>query len=418
MAESLWLAVRLPPDAVHRLAHWSLKLSSRVSVEPPDGVLMEIGGSLRLFGGLKPIISEVAAHLRGLDRPSAIAAAPTPRGAWLLARAGGGRAVTRRHTLRRALAPLPCRVLHLTRQQQLSLERLHLQTLGECMTLPRSGLRRRLGTAVAAQIDQALGVTAEPRQCIDPPRSYHGRLELPTACHSGTGVRFALARLLREMAGVLQGADAAVERFTVALEHIRRDATRFTVGTLRPTRDAGQFTELAGHHLERIAPPAPICAIALSAGAFLPYQPRVGELPGMEYTASPAPAEPLWERLAARIGRGRIHGLAVHADHRPERAWRRTPLHRGGETAMAFALPPRPCWLLSQPQRLTEHSGHPQWHGELLLERGPERIETGWWDEHDVARDYYVALNTHGSRLWIFHDLRPPYHWYLHGFFA
>jgi protein ImuB len=60
----------------------------------------------------------------------------------------------------------------------------------------------------------------------------------------------------------------------------------------------------------------------------------------------------------------------------------------------------------------------PQWHGSsVVLEQGPERIESGWWDGKGVARDYYVASQPHGARLWVFQE-RQSKRWYLHGVFA
>ena len=56
--------------------------------------------------------------------------------------------------------------------------------------------------------------------------------------------------------------------------------------------------------------------------------------------------------------------------------------------------------------------------GVLVLEAGPERIESGWWDGADVSRDYYLAHNPQGEKLWIYEDRREPGTWYLHGVFA
>jgi protein ImuB len=53
----------------------------------------------------------------------------------------------------------------------------------------------------------------------------------------------------------------------------------------------------------------------------------------------------------------------------------------------------------------------------LTFVSGPERIESGWWDEQDVARDYYVARNGDGQRLWVFRDHRTRC-WFLHGLFG
>jgi protein ImuB len=54
----------------------------------------------------------------------------------------------------------------------------------------------------------------------------------------------------------------------------------------------------------------------------------------------------------------------------------------------------------------------------LCLLSGPERIETGWWDGGDVARDYYQARTSQGELLWIFQDRRNRDGWYLHGIFG
>ena len=49
---------------------------------------------------------------------------------------------------------------------------------------------------------------------------------------------------------------------------------------------------------------------------------------------------------------------------------------------------------------------------------GPERLETGWWDEDSIARDYYTAINPRGMRLWVFRNRNRNADWYLHGFFG
>ncbi len=48
----------------------------------------------------------------------------------------------------------------------------------------------------------------------------------------------------------------------------------------------------------------------------------------------------------------------------------------------------------------------PARRGPLRLLGEAERIETGWWDGGDIARDYYTAADLHGVRLWIF--VREP----------
>ncbi len=48
---------------------------------------------------------------------------------------------------------------------------------------------------------------------------------------------------------------------------------------------------------------------------------------------------------------------------------------------------------------------------------GPERIETGWWRNGCVRRDYYQVETERGGRYWLFRELNTG-QWFLHGSFA
>jgi protein ImuB len=119
------------------------------------------------------------------------------------------------------------------------------------------------------------------------------------------------------------------------------------------------------------------------------------------------------------LGEEAVYGVASIPEHRPEAAWRRvqelplaSALQRTDHGA-ADRVMPRPVWLLDAPLPLTNG---------LVLEQGPERIESGWWDGRGVARDYYVArrisdARQRGATLWVFQE-RQSKRWYLHGMFA
>lgn len=64
-------------------------------------------------------------------------------------------------------------------------------------------------------------------------------------------------------------------------------------------------------------------------------------------------------------------------------------------------------------------AGRPAYQGMLTILEGPERLETGWWDESGIARDYYIALSGRGVRLWVYRDRGDSRkRWFLHGFFG
>lgn len=49
--------------------------------------------------------------------------------------------------------------------------------------------------------------------------------------------------------------------------------------------------------------------------------------------------------------------------------------------------------------------------------QGPERIETGWWRQADIHRDYYRVETTGGERFWLFRNRRDE-GWFLQGCFG
>jgi protein ImuB len=62
--------------------------------------------------------------------------------------------------------------------------------------------------------------------------------------------------------------------------------------------------------------------------------------------------------------------------------------------------------------------GRLYWNHPLRLETERERIEAGWWDDREIARDYFVARDDDGRGFWVYRDIREPGQWYVQGIFA
>ena len=91
-AAELWAGLYLPalasPQVLAQLALTLQRFTPRVSLEPPDGVLLEVKGSLHLFAGLAGMKCELTHACRQHGLALVLAFAPTPRGALTAARAG------------------------------------------------------------------------------------------------------------------------------------------------------------------------------------------------------------------------------------------------------------------------------------------------------------------------------------------
>ena len=403
---------------LERLAAWAGQFTPMVSVEA-RGIALEVESSLRLFGGHATLTSAVRRGIKALGFHAAVGVAPTPLAARVLARAdargAGSRGCLRLEELRERLAELPVFLLEWPEKTLARLTDLGLVRLKDLLGMPAEGLARRFGPEVALDLEKLMGRVRDPRLPYAAPPTFRSRLELPAEAAGVDALVFPLRRMLNELEGTLRGRGSGVQQLVLSLLHVRRSRTQVRLEFASAEREADFILAIAREKLSRISLAAPTHALELRANALLPCAPRDGTwLPGAREQA--IDRERLVERLAARLGTERVFGIAVGDDHRPERAWQRSPGTQKTPHAAPFAS--RPTWLLNRPHRLVSRDGIPTLHGDLRLAAGPERIEAGWWDGEEVRRDYYVATGTRGESYWIYREHRDPAGWYLHGIFA
>ena len=130
------------------------------------------------------------------------------------------------------------------------------------------------------------------------------------------------------------------------------------------------------------------------------------------------------EQLQARLGENHVKSVSNATQHCPEYAslqldYKENP-NQGSPAAISTEVSanPRPLWLLQEPKQLNINKGRLFYRKPITIVSGPERIETHWWSGIDVCRDYYVAREHSGSRLWIYRERNGKRNWFLHGFFA
>lgn len=421
---------RLEHEALETLAATLSRYSSRVSVVAPDAVLVEIGASLRLFGGRRALLRRVV-HAAGNTYTLQPAVAATPTAALWLARGAGAHGGASHgdaapgclpHADTQALSRLPLSVCRWPQRTVDALAGMGVHTLGDCLRLPRDGLARRFGPDCLDALDRALGRQPDPQPAWQGRTRLHAGLELPAETTALAQLGHALERLLARLAAQLGAREAGITALRLTLHHLHHPATVVEHTLTVPSRDAQHCLSLLMHRLERTPLVAPVVALVLDSAPLvaLPPDTRADLFDDSGRSSSDADGVPrLVERLRARLGADAVYGLCPVDEHRPEAAWQRvediTTVRR--ETP-AIPHPPRPLWMLDTPLALDVRDGRPQHEGALVLVRGPERIETGWWDGRDVTRDYYVAVSRRGSRLWIYRERRDACGWYLHGIFG
>jgi protein ImuB len=399
--------------ALERLAAWCGQFTSLVSLVPPQALLLEVQGSLTLFGGLEALLERLRRGLAELGYLVQIALAPTPLAATWLARSGTETCITASAALPGMLSRLPLSDVDFAEASLQTLRGMGVHTVGDCLRLPRAGLARRFGKDLVLALDRALGSTPDPRTPYVTPATFEAALALPGPIDNAEGLLFPLNRLIQELCGVLTARVTGVAALTLTLRHPKSASTRIELGLVAATRDARHLTELFRERLARVALPEPVEEMALAAVQLVPLALVHQDFFGPKRATLQADAE-LIERLRSRLGNEAVQGIRPIAEHRPELAWRYT---EPGESGATVDTGERPLWLFPEPVAIEIRDGRPWLGEELTFEGSRERIESGWWDGRDMARDYYIARNRRGERFWIYREL-ATHRWWLHGVFG
>ena len=407
-----------------------MRFSPDVTLLDEATIIVEVGASLRLFGGLLSLCRQAKAMLATLGLTARISAAPTGQGAWLLAKHAkgpGAQRVLQLASLERALLPLPMFAVPEIRPFADWFAGLGCETIADVRRLPRAGLQRRCGEHLLDSLDRAFGTAPELFDWLELPPTFSARIELPDRLEHADGAVFAAHRLIVQLCGWLCAKQLAVTAITLSIEHERgRQAlqpTLIEIALGEPTWREDHLLRLVKERLHRVELAAPAIALRLDASKVETAAPDTDSLfpePG----GTPEDHARLIELLIARVGDENVLRPAPTADYRPEVANRWVPV---SQAAQKIALPdslPRPTWMLAVPMRLLMRQHRPFYGSPLRMMSPAERIEAGWFGGELVTRDYFVAQADDRSCYWIYRervssrDAEEEPRWFLHGLFG
>jgi len=436
---TLWYALYFPQlatlDEVRQQQYLKLlaglveSISSTVSYQPL-ALVCEIRSSLKYFGGMNAIHDKLSPLLKQqleewqLTSHFSYAASPTVTGSLLLARSGHNVLVYQRENLRSALGKLSTEVLHLNKEQNRRLYNMGVRFIRDIWRLPADGLRKRFGSEFINQLNRALGKAPEPTRNYVPPPAFKLCFELPYEIELMDRLLPVADEMFAQLCDFLQRRDLSCSQLECALLHEKRAPTTINLGLRQPSRSRAHLLLLLETHFSSLQIPAPVIAIRIAVkkfDAFMGHNQNL--LTEGRQRESGSQFNQFMEQLQARLGDHAIHNITTVAEHCPEYAsatvdHRQLDKSRAGVT-QNIALNQRPLWLLPEPRQLTIRRGRLYHRKPVHIISGPERIETRWWSGTDVQRDYYVAQEADGSRLWIYRERAgEARNWYLHGVFS
>jgi len=412
------------------------------TIDPPAGLLLDITGLARLFGGEPALAAQVVGQIEHRGYHARLGLADTVGAAWAAARFHdrAPRLTNRAWIIPpgaslRALSGLPVAALRLPEETRDLLQQLGIHCLQQLLGLPRDSLAVRLGPLLARRLDQLAGTEVEVFAAHRPPPDFHARCSLEHPTHQRDALLRVLDHLATHLAQLLGAHHRGALQLECRLACTAERQVRIELGLFRPATDARHWLDLLRMQLETLHLPGPVQAVEIRA---LATAPLVGHqrklLPDGDSDWSSQLAV-LIDRLSSRLGRQAVVAPRLVADALPERSWRYVPWTDQGRAAgsrrptrqsttlgplqrpLRLHCPPLPIRVVAvAPDGPPVVFHHDQQRHQVARHWGPERIETAWWRGRTVRRDYYRVEIASGQRFWLFRQLADG-KWFLQGIF-
>ena len=433
--------------------------------ETPESLLLDITGCESHFGGEESLARKLWNELSAERYHTRIAIADTVGAAWAMAHFGVDAkrpvAVIPAGQHPGSLRPLPVAGLRLSARILETLQKLDLRVIGQVEKLPRSTLPSRFGKELLRRLDQAWGTIHElitPERLREPLSAVWNFDDL---IQNRSSLELVVQELLGRILAQLNPRQAGIRELRCDLRGTV-DVLTLTLRLLHSSLDQKHLWDLLRLEWDRreaacLRSPrtAPQCftdgitTVRLEVSETAPLRIRQTTLFDLEPGRKEGVAfQHFVERLSSRLGSQSVVRPQLVPDAQPEsaceyRAWTAssppTPdqeINADWQAALARTRPlrllatPEPLRVLARvvvadassvgadaariPHGLPDHLWWGNRQFQIARAWGPERIETGWWREADIRRDYYRIETDHGDHLWIFRCLQTG-GWFVHG---
>jgi protein ImuB len=413
-----------------------MRFSPLVEVDPwcglgEGGLLLDITGCQRLFGGEANLLQKIYQAIGMLGLTARAAIADTVGCAWAVAHYSPNPVtLVEPDRQRDAVVSLPIAALRLDERTLELLAQVGIKQVGHVLPLPPAALRERFGDALVLRIDQALGCVWERVEPVRPSTVAQVTLELGGPVSNLEAIKLGVRNLLKKLLANLQAANQGVRLLELVLGRSDAGKLSLQIPLAYPSCDQEHLWTLLWPSLEKANMGFGVEALTLIARDAAPLQytqlPLLGQAAMKLESFSGQQSSRRMNRclgelvdvLGSRLGTDAACVIDAVESHLPERAFIQRPASGMAVVAQPFqavrtvralarkavlpnhaatkqTMPDRPSLLLQKPELLSVTSLSPEgpllvfsWRGNMHEVKtciGPERISPQWWDLFDCG---------------------------------
>ena len=378
------------------------------------------------------------------------------------------------------LAPLPINLLPLNSDVQHMLETLGIKTLGDFASLPPPSVGRRWNAEGIDFQSLAQGEGPTLLQSFTPKQAIIESIDLEHEIQEIEALAFSLRPLADRACDRLQGRSMAASRALLRLKGRGEACTEFPLDPARPTADGRSLFELLRAVVQDQRLDHTVCELELTITQESDPEIEELDLfshGALDHHDRPSPesVDVVIARLESMFGKDSVNSAQLTESHRPERAFQLTPfapprthtntrstkrankrsratrlraanqqealplVMNGTSGALRLLDPPafQPrafqagASQLGAAQAGVSQAGASQLgassrtldsitiegiQSPVVATFGPTKVNTEWWSNTPVSREYYEVETEDGGRYWVFRKDEDG-QYYLHGIF-
>lgn len=398
----------LETQELNLIAETLYHVASDISLDPPKGIYLNLRPQLKFYGSLKHAWGVITKEVDNWHLNYHFANAHSPLSAKLLACSSADRLLSNKTAVMTMLESLPIQVLQLEAKTEQSLIRIGIRKIKHLLSIPLKELAIRFNLTVVNTIGYLRGEMRQKLSSFQPNTTFYRQYELMYEVTNSPSLARPMLKLLQQLETFLIRSNLTTQSLKFTLIMANQNSLDINIDSAIYQTSAKKWMVLVELKLEQLKLHAPVRDVSLEA---LKLQQQNFHTQDMLSTrqGNMEKAE-LLSILQTKLGKAAVYQLKYRSEHLPEKSTKRLSSPNSScqpklTNRANFAI--RPAILLETPQPLAES---------IELISLPERIQSNWWNNHSVTRDYFVAQNSQQQKYWVFR--RPDKTWYLHGYFS
>ena len=387
-------------EHLHSLAARLYQIASDIVVITPAALAIRLDNLCHYYGSVAATWKAIVSELAPMRVNFAYASGWSVECARVLAKANCNDIYTDKKAISAALKKCQISHLDLDHSQRSTLHRVGIFTLERLLSLSVSELGKRFNNQTIRYLTAVRGDAYPTYLLYRPAERFVRHKDVAYEIDNTQHLLPYVTALLEDLAVFLRLRNKVVSDLSINLYYRDQAATTVLVRSAVGLSNVKQWLDIASLQLENISLDAPVISLRLCADELQEHDAANQDFfqDRHQYFAQ----KQLMSRLQARLGDHNVIVPASGNDHRMERQ-----TESGGNSAADTRSQWLPAIRLVAPAPLTTP---------CHITFGPVRLQTGWWDEKAVKRDYFIAKTQSGEFIQIFRNARQ--HWFIQGYYA